>query len=240
MRGWSHRPILTPSVGISDCNNVKSGGPTSISEHNPQQLQSRNWTKSLVWSGHESLLALGWGIRWLDFQGPHEQMEAHFLIMLRVGLRTTLVLVLPLFISTYLVCIRGSNDPILTSFFFVFFLLWFSFAPSSVRAEQSVTASKKSRFLAQKTNKIRHQTASSPWPSGPPCLPFALGNPKQITCFFAHIFMCQEATLFATPRWWWGVAAAAAAAVNMSMWVQGWIRNRNAKAWGALCSIWCM
>jgi hypothetical protein len=29
---------LTPSVNISSCNNVKSGGATHISQHNPQQF----------------------------------------------------------------------------------------------------------------------------------------------------------------------------------------------------------
>ena len=51
-RGWSHRSVLTPSVGIFGCNSVKSGGPTSISQHNPQQFHVHNQTESLVWSGH--------------------------------------------------------------------------------------------------------------------------------------------------------------------------------------------
>ena len=54
LRGWSHRRVLTPSVEISGCNSVKSGGPTSISKHNPQQFHSWNRTESLVWLGHES------------------------------------------------------------------------------------------------------------------------------------------------------------------------------------------
>ena len=50
LRGWSHRPNQTPSVGNSGCNN----GLASIYEHNPQQFHGWNWTESLVWSGHES------------------------------------------------------------------------------------------------------------------------------------------------------------------------------------------
>ena len=38
LRPWSHRPNQTPFVDISDYNSVKSGGPTSISHHNPQQF----------------------------------------------------------------------------------------------------------------------------------------------------------------------------------------------------------
>ena len=53
VRGWSHRPTQTPSVGISGCQNVKNGGPTSISQHNPHQFHGWNQTESLVWSGHE-------------------------------------------------------------------------------------------------------------------------------------------------------------------------------------------
>jgi hypothetical protein len=55
MKGWSHRPVKTPSVSISGYNNMKSGGPTSIYEHNSQQFHSWNQTKSSMWSGHETL-----------------------------------------------------------------------------------------------------------------------------------------------------------------------------------------
>jgi hypothetical protein len=38
IEGLSYRSILPPSTGNCGCNNVKSGGPTSISQHNPQQF----------------------------------------------------------------------------------------------------------------------------------------------------------------------------------------------------------
>ena len=54
-RASSHQPLLVPSVSISGCNRVKSGGPTSISGHNPAisglepDAESLVWS---VWSGH--------------------------------------------------------------------------------------------------------------------------------------------------------------------------------------------
>ena len=44
MRGWSHRPVLTTSGGISGYSSVKLGGLSSISQHNPQQCHGWNRT----------------------------------------------------------------------------------------------------------------------------------------------------------------------------------------------------
>ena len=41
-RGLLHRPFQRPSVDISNCNSVKSGWPTSNSQHNPQQFHDWN------------------------------------------------------------------------------------------------------------------------------------------------------------------------------------------------------
>jgi hypothetical protein len=54
IRGWPHQLVLTPTVGISGYNNVKSGGPTFVSERNLDRFQSWNRTESLVWSGRET------------------------------------------------------------------------------------------------------------------------------------------------------------------------------------------
>ena len=73
MRSWSHRPVLTSSIGISGCTSVKSGGPTSIYGHNPQQreIYGLEWVKIpsvskaqpagyMLWSFRFPLLI--WGI----------------------------------------------------------------------------------------------------------------------------------------------------------------------------------
>ena len=38
IKGLSHLPLLVPSIDISGCNSVKSGGSTSLSQHDPQQF----------------------------------------------------------------------------------------------------------------------------------------------------------------------------------------------------------
>jgi hypothetical protein len=53
--GWSHRPLLALSIGISGYNNVNSGGPPSISQQFPQQFHDWNRTETLVWLGHEAI-----------------------------------------------------------------------------------------------------------------------------------------------------------------------------------------
>jgi hypothetical protein len=54
LRGWSHRPIQTSSIGIFGCDSVKSGGLPSIAQRNPQQFHSWNQMEMLVWTRHES------------------------------------------------------------------------------------------------------------------------------------------------------------------------------------------
>jgi hypothetical protein len=49
----SYRLLMAPSAGIYDCNSVKSGGPTSISQHKLKWFHGRNRTEVLVWSGYE-------------------------------------------------------------------------------------------------------------------------------------------------------------------------------------------
>ena len=48
LQGSSHQPLMTSFINISDCTSVKSGGPTSAFQHNPQQFHNWNRTKSLV------------------------------------------------------------------------------------------------------------------------------------------------------------------------------------------------
>ena len=52
MRGWSHRPVQTPSVNISGCNSMKSDGPTSIPQHIPRQFQRMEPDENFGVTGH--------------------------------------------------------------------------------------------------------------------------------------------------------------------------------------------
>ena len=52
IRDWSHRPLLTPSIRISNCNNTKHDRPRSIYEHNAQKFHG---TRILVWLRHETI-----------------------------------------------------------------------------------------------------------------------------------------------------------------------------------------
>ena len=63
VRGSSHWLVQTTSVGISGCNSMKSGVPTSISQHNPQiisrlelngnfdVIKARGGARILTWGG---------------------------------------------------------------------------------------------------------------------------------------------------------------------------------------------
>ena len=52
--------LITPAplVSISGYNSVKSGGPTSISQHNPQQFHIWHQMETLVWLGRETLIVV--------------------------------------------------------------------------------------------------------------------------------------------------------------------------------------
>ena len=47
LRNWSHQPLMTSSVNISNYNSVKSIGPIFISEHNPSNFTAG--TEPKIW-----------------------------------------------------------------------------------------------------------------------------------------------------------------------------------------------